>query len=271
MVELLKRKSLKENLKEMGPALAILLVTLVISTFITEFTFSFGMKAIWKTLLRFLRLSLLLTLPLFLIPSLCTLLEGIFNRGSRRLIQMPDDRDTAVHPLKNWVIRPFQGIGLAVLLASKLLTLLEIYTGNKITVDVVLPQGAFNPGRFFSSIAIGVVVSLLLSCLWTLDDLGVRHYNGKTREVKMIGKYVGLFLPIFFGFYGIISLFDNNTQLIVAKYVAQMVVILYPPFVVLNVLHSRYLKSQEEVLLRRLKAFSGAIMMQGKDLARSEV
>jgi putative flippase GtrA len=259
MVELLRRKSLKENLKETGPALAILLATLVISTFITEFTFSFGMKAMWKTLLRFFRLSLLLTLPILLLPGLCTLLEGIFNRGRRRLIQIPDDRDTAVHPLKNWVIRPFQGIGLAMLLATKLLTLLEIYTGSRITLETVLPPGRFNPGRFFSSIAIGVVVSLLLSCLWTLDDLGVRHYNEKTREVKMIGKYVGLFLPVFFGFYGIISLFDDNSQVLVAKYVAQMVVILYPPFVVLNVLHSRYLKSREEVLLRRLKVARGVL------------
>ena len=83
----------------------------------------------------------------------------------------------------------------------------------------------------------------------------------------MIGKYIGLLLPIFFGFYGIISLFENNTQLIVAKYVAQMVVVLYPPFVVFNVLHSRYLKSREEVLLKRLKAVSGGTMIQGKDLA----
>jgi hypothetical protein len=138
-------------------------------------------------------------------------------------------------------------------------------------VDIILPQRKFDPARFFSSIAIGIFVSLLLSCLWTLDDLGVRHYNRKTREVRMIGRYVGLLLPIFFGFYGIISLFDNNTQILVAKYVAQMVVILYPPFVVFNVLHSRYLKSREEVLLRRLKAVSGEIMMGGKDFASSAV
>ena len=264
MVDLLKGRPLKENLKEIAPALAILLATLIISTFITEFTFSFGMNALWKTLLRFLRLSLLLTLPLLLLPSLCTLLEGIFNRGTRYLIQLPEDRDPAIHPLKNWVIRPFQGIGLAMLLATKLLTALEFYTGSKITVATILPQGAFNIWRFFSLIAIGVVVSLLLSCLWTLDDLGVRHYNRKTREVRMIGKYIGLLLPIFFGFYGIISLFENNTQLIVAKYVAQMVVVLYPPFVVFNVLHSRYLRSHEEVLLKKLKATSGGIMVEAK-------
>jgi hypothetical protein len=271
MVEPVNRKAIKANIGEMAPALALLLATLIISTFITEFTFNFGLAAFWKTLLRFLRLSLLLTLPLLLLPSLCTLLEGLFNRGIRHLIQLQEDRDPAIHPLKNWVIRPFQGIGLAMLLATKLLTLLEIYTGSKITMDTILPQGVFNLGRFISSIAIGVVVSLLLSFLWTLDDLGIRYYNKKTKELRMIGKYVGLLLPIFFGFYGIIGLFDNNSQVLVVKYVAQMVVVLYPPFVVFNVLHSRYLKSREEVLLKRLKAVSGSVMMGDKDLARSTV
>jgi hypothetical protein len=258
-------------MKELGPALVILLATLIISTFITEFTFNFGLKALWKTLFRFLRLSFLLTLPLLLLPRICSIVQELFNRRRRHLIQAQEDRDTAIHPLKNWVIRPFQGIGLAMLIATKLLAFLEVYSGSKITVYDILPSGEFNPGRFFSTLAILVVVSLLLSFLWTLDDLGVRHYNRKTREVRMIGKYIGLLLPIFFGFYGIISLFQNNTKLLVAKYVAQMVVILYPPFVVFNVLHSRYLKSREGVFLKRLKAVSGGILRDDKDLASSAV
>ena len=261
MVELLKRKSFKKNLKEIGPALVILLVTLVIPVFITEFTFNFGLKALWKTLFRFLRVSFLLTLPLFLLAVICSATEGFFNRGRRHLIQAQEDRDTAIHPLKNWVIRPFQGIGLSMLIATKLLTLLEVYTGSKITVDSILPQGTFNAGRFFSATAIGIFVSLLLSFLWSLDDLGVRHYNRRTGEVRMIGKYIGLLLPIFFGFYGIVSLFEKSDQLLVAiKYIAQMVVVLYPPFVVFNVLHSRYLKNHETILLERLKVIPGGIL-----------
>jgi len=271
MMTLLKSKSIEETIKEMGPALVILLTTLVISTFITEFTFNFGLKAIWKTLFRFLRLSLLLTLPLLLLPSVCSGIEGFFNRGKRFLIQAQEDRGTAIHPLKNWVIRPFQGIGLAMLLATKLLMLLEIYTGSKITVETILPQGEFNTRRFFSGIAIGVAVSMLLSLLWALDDLGVRHYNKKSGEIRMIGKYVGLLLPLFFGFYGILSLFQDYSQVLVAKYVGQMIVVLYPPFVVFNVLHSRYLRSREHILLGRLKAFSGFILQGRQEVAASKV
>jgi hypothetical protein len=148
MFALWEKKSVRKNIREMGPALAILLATLVISAFITEFTFSFGTEALWKALFRFLRLSLLLTLPLLLLSTLCTLLEGIFNRGTRHLIQLQEDRDPAIHPLKNWVIRPFQGIGLAMLLATKPLSILEIYTGSRITVQSVLPPGGVHPRAF---------------------------------------------------------------------------------------------------------------------------
>jgi heme A synthase len=253
MFALWKKKSVIKTLKEIAPALIILLITLVVSAFISEFTFAFGLKALWKIIFRFLRLSFLLTLPLFLLPVICSLMQGFFNRGSRQLIQVHEGRASVISPLKNWVLRPLQGIGLSLLIATKLLTLLGIYTGNKITIDTVLPSGQFSVAHFFGGTVTGIAVSLLLSCLWTLDDLGIRHYNTKTREARMIGKYLGLLLPIFFGFYGIIKLFDNNSQVLVAQYIAQMVIVLYPPFVVFNVLQSRYLKSHEAILLGRLK------------------
>ena len=260
MVALLRNKTPTDNIREMGPALAILLATLIISTFITEFTFTFGLNAAWKTLFRFLRLSVVLTVPLFLLPGICATIQGIFNRGNRQLVRIQEDRDTAIHPLKNWVIRPFQGIGLGMLLATKLLTVLQLYSGTAITVETILPPGQFNMGRFLTATAIAIIVSLLLSFLWTLDDLGVRYYNRKTGEVRMIGKYVGLLLPIFFGFYGIFSFFNEYDRLPAALYIAQMVVVLYPPFVVFSVLHSRYLDSREEKLLEKLKAAQDVIL-----------
>jgi hypothetical protein len=271
MVELIRKKSTREGIQDAGPALALLLGSLILSTFVTEISSNFGLSALWKTLFRFLRLSLLLTLPLLLLPTVCTLLEGVFNHRTRQLIHPPEDPNPAIRPLKNWVIRPFQGIGLAMLLATKLLTLLAIYSGSKITLDSILPQGEFHAGRFISSIGIGVGVSLLLSFLWAMDDLGVRYYNRKTGEVRMFGRYVGLLLPIFFGFYGIISLFENNTQLTVAKYLAQMVVVLYPPFVVLKVLHSRYLGGHKEILLKRLKIKGGVTIINREEIEASGI
>jgi hypothetical protein len=259
-----EKKSLKENIKALAPAWAVLLATLVISTWVMEFAFSSGWEAIWKTFFRFLRLSALLALPLFLLPRMCSFLEGFFNRGKRQLIQVREERDLSIHPLKNWILRPFQGIGLSMLISAKLLSFLEIYTGNRVTSDTVLPPGHFNFERFLGATAIAIIVSLLLSFLWALDDLGVRYYNRKTQEIRMIGKYIGVFLPIFFGFYGIISLFEDHSRLLAARYIFQMAVVLYPPFVVFNVLHARYLARQEEILLGRLKAERGTILMDGE-------
>ena len=266
-----KKKTFDKNIREMGPALVILLATLIISTFITEFTFTFGLNAAWKTLFRFLRLSFVLAVPLFLLPGICATVQGFFNRGNRQLVRVQEDRDTAIHPLKNWIIRPFQGIGLGMLLATKLLTFLQLYGGTAITVESILPPGQFHVGRFLSATAIAIIVSLLLSFLWALDDLGVRHYNRKTGEVRMIGKYVGLLLPIFFGFYGIFNLFDEYDRLPAALYIAQMVIVLYPPFVVFSVLHNRYLKSREDKLLEKLKAAQGFVLADREAPAASKI
>ena len=187
------------------------------------------------------------------------------------MIQVERERDLSLRPLKNWVLRPLQGIGLSMLIAAKLLSFLEIYKGNKVTLNTVLPPGHFNFERFLGATAIAIIVSLLLSFLWALDDLGVRYHNKKTQEVRMIGKYIGLLLPIFFGFYGIINLFEDHSRLLAAQYIAQMVVVLYPPFVILNVLHARYLARHEEIILRRLKMNGGVTIIGGEEIETSGI
>ena len=241
--------------------MAILLATIFISTFITEFTFTSGVRAIWLNIVRFFRLSLVLTLPLLLLPAVCSLLQGFFNSGDRNLVQVQTERNPNCHPMKSWVIRPIQGIGLAMLVATKLMDLLQVYTGSRISVDIIFPPREFNPWNFITATAVGLAISLLLSFLWSLDDLGIRLYNRKTKELKMIGRYLGVFLPILAGFYGIVSHFENYTQFVAAKYLSQMVIILYPPFVVFNVLYSHYLIKQEAVLLGRLRTAPGLVLV----------
>jgi hypothetical protein len=104
--------------------------------------------------------------------------------------------------------------------------------------------------------AIAITISLVLSYLWGLDDLGIRLYNNKTQEIRMIGKYVGVILPILFGFYGIFSMFQYHSQVLALQYLVQMVVILYPPFLIFSVSHAFYLQQKETVLLEKLKVTS---------------
>jgi hypothetical protein len=247
------QQALSESIRMMWPGAVVLLLSLLISAFFIEFTFIAGLESFWKIFLRFFRLSLVLTLPLLLLPFICSIVQRLLNKRTWHLIHIREERDHTINPFKNWFIRPFQGIGLAMLVATKLITLLQISTSAAINASAILPTGQFNPGRFLGVTIIAVITSLLLSFIWTLDDLGIRYFNRKTGEIKMIGKYIGFLLPIVFGFYGIFSLFESHAHLLAVLYIAQMVVVLYPPFVVMAVFHALYVEKREAILLDKLK------------------
>ena len=236
------------------PALAVLFLTVVISIFFSEITFAVGMESVWKILLRFLRFSFILLIPIPLLPHVCGLMQGLLNRRDRRLIQIREGRHSDRIPWQIWLIRPFQGIGLAMLIATKLIALVQISTNEAINSSIVLPPTQFHWARFLSATAVAVTTSLSLSFLWSLDDLGIRRHNRKTGEIRIIGKYLSALLPILFGFYGIFSLFGSHERLLAVRYIAQMVVVLYPPFLVMAVVHKYYTENRELLILDRLKA-----------------
>jgi hypothetical protein len=246
------KMSIARIIKAIWPAIIVLTSTFIISVFFTEFTFVSGAKAAWLIILRFFRLSLILLLPLLFLPWIFTLTNYLFHKGSLELVQFQQERNQEVTPLKNWLLRPLQGIGISMLIATKLIFVLEIYSSGGIDASVILPPSSFSPWRFLTTTAMAVTVSLVLSYLWTLDDLGIRLYNRKTKEIRMIGKYLGLILPVILGFYGMISLSKNHSMMMAIQYLAQMLLILYPPFLVFNVFHTLYINRSESRLLERL-------------------
>ena len=161
------------------PAFAVLTMNLVLSFLIGSFTFVGGSEALWKVPLRYIKFSLTLVLPLFLLSPLSGILGRIFTLGRRELIGAAE-RETGISPLKTWIIRPFQGIGLSLLIGSKLLVLLQGYSVVAAGSARVLPPGQFAPGRMAASAAIAAVASILLSLFWALDDLGAHQRNTKT-------------------------------------------------------------------------------------------
>ncbi len=242
--------------RDIAPAFLVLLVSMFIALFVTEFVFVSGVTALWKILLRFVRTSLALTVPVFLLPLTCSFFRHVLSSSGRKLVQIREERIRSIHLFEAWVVRPLQGIGVSMLIATKFIGALQIYTGSKVHGSVLLPTGGFILGKFITTTAIFVGTSILLSFLWTLDDLGIRHYNKKTGEVRMIGKYLGALLPTVFGFYGLVSLYGEYTQSLALAYVMQMAIVLYPPFVVFAVFHYHYLQKRDGWLLRRLKTTS---------------
>jgi hypothetical protein len=262
--------SIKDNVRTIWPALVVLFATLIISAFIAEFTYVVGIKALWVVLLRFFRFLLVLTIPLLMLSFVCKRINLLLNSGNGSLVQLPEMRDYAFEPSKFWIKRPLQGIALIMLFASKLITVLQLYT-NSLDNSVILPPVQFDPWRLVAVSIIVAVTSLLLSALWTLDDLGIRYCNRKTKEIKMAGKYLGLLLPVFFGLYGILNLFEQYERLEAIQYIVQMVIIFYPAFVVFGVVHNNYIRKRESVLLKQLGAEPYVITINEKKMEASGI
>jgi len=261
----LTRRSFRHLLKEIFPALAVLLFTIFFSYFLDNLASIKGWEVIYRTLFRFFRFTLLLCLPLYGLPPIYRL---IVNKASGRLLRMEKMEALCIHPLKHWIFRPFQGIGIGLLFETKLLAALQIITGVTSKPFLLFPRGQFQPGRLLVITGITVAISLLLSTLWTLDDVGIRYVNRKDQEIKMIGKYVGILMPIIFGFYGIFSLIADFPATQVFIYLFKTVIILYPPFTVFAIFHTRFLKDREEYFSQRTSLRKGGIWYGG-DLKRS--
>jgi len=238
--------------KEIGHAVAILILTISLSTFLGDFTFLRGSEAIYKGLLRFSRITLLLCLPLYLLFPVFGRLGKAVQRKNSAFLQIKEKQDFEIYPLKHWLLRPFQGIGIGLLFGMKLLAVLQVMTGETATASLLIPKGQFQFGRFLIVSGITIIVSLLLSTLWTLDDMGIRYFNRKNHEIKMIGKYAGTLMPVLFGFYGVFSLFSQFQKTEALVYLFQVAVILYPPFAVFTVFHTHFLQKRAESLLNRL-------------------
>jgi len=252
MVSLTSPNKFRRWSKEMGHAVAILILTISLSIFLGDFAFLRGSEAIYKGLLRFFRITLLLCLPLYLLLPLFGRLRKVVQRKNSSFLQMKEKQDLEIHPLKHWLFRPFQGIGIGLLFGTKLLSVLQIVIGTTASASLFIPKGHFQFGRFLIVSGITIFISLLLSTLWTLDDMGIRYFNRKNHEIKMIGKYAGTLMPILFGFYGVFSLFSQFQKTEALIYLFQIVVILYPPFTIFSVFHTHFLRRNIESLLRKI-------------------
>jgi len=260
MISLTSSNKFRRWSKEIGHAVAILILTISLSLFLGDFTFLRGSEAIYKGLFRFFRITLLLCLPLYLLFPIFEGLSRVVRRKNEAFLQVKEKQDLEIHPVKHWLLRPFQGIGIGLLFGIKLLSVLQVMTGEAATASLLIPTGQFQPGRFLIVTGITIVISLLLSTLWTLDDMGIRYFNRKNHEVRMIGKYAGTLMPILFGFYGVFGLFSQFQKTEALVYLFQVAVILYPPFAVFSVFHTHFLQKRGEALLHRLLSKKGDLI-----------
>jgi hypothetical protein len=252
MIHLTSSKDFRRWLKEIGHAVGVLILTILLSIFLGEFTFLRGTEAIYKGIFRFLRLTFLLCLPVYLLSPMLGVLGSIIRKKNEAFVQIKENQELGIHPVKHWLLRPLQGIGVVLILGTKILWVLQIATGKEVSPDLLIPKGQFEVGRFMVVTGVTILISLLLSMLWTFDDLGIRYFNRRNHEIKMIGKYVGTIMPVLFGFYGAFSILSRFQMAQALLYLIQIAVILYPPFTVFSVFHSHFLQKRNESFLNRL-------------------
>jgi hypothetical protein len=247
--------------KEISPALAVLFFSIFFSLFLDNLPSIQGWEIIYRALFRFCRLTLLLCLPLYLLSPIYSL---VVDKIRGKLLQTEKIQELRINPIKHWIFRPFQGIGIGLLFETKLLTALQVITGVTAKPFPLFPRSQFQPGRLFLISGITVAISLLLSIFWTLDDVGIRYVNPKDQEVRMIGKYVGRLMPIIFGFYGIFSLIADFSVLQVFIYLFKIVIILYPPFTVFTVFHTSFLRNKPEYFSPKASLRKGGVWYGGE-------
>ena len=175
------------------------------------------------------------------------------------MIQLGHPREITIHPLKHWLFRPFQGIGIGFLFATKLLALIQTITGPATDSSPPIIPGHFQLGRLLLVTGITMFISLLLSTLWTLDDMGIRYHNRRDQELKMIGKYVGTLMPLIFGLYGLFSLMAHYPKESGLVHVFRIILAFYPPLVVFAVVHTRFITGKIDFHARKNLLKKGGI------------
>jgi len=258
MTSPIAERSLCQLSKEISPALTVLFLAIFFSLYLDNLPLIQGWEVIYRALFRFFRLTLLLCLPLYVILPIYSFLV---DKIKGNLLQTGKIQEMNINPIKHWMFRPFQGIGIGLLFATKLLTVFQVITGVTTKLFPLFPKSQVLPGRLLVISGITVVISLLLSILWTLDDVGIRYVNREDQEIRMVGKYVGTVMPIIFGFYGIFSLISDFPALQVFVHLFKMVIILYPPFTVFAVFHTHLLKNKAEYFSQRASLRKGGVWL----------
>lgn len=224
------------RLKDFAPAAIVLFLSMAYSSLYGDFApLSKSNATAWMTVFRFARFTLALCLPLIVVPSIYKRLE---RRLAGSLVRIEHPKERKIGFFRDWLFRPAQGIGIGLVFGTRLITVLQLISGQEDASSVLLSGGYFQFQRLITITLITMAVSLLLSILWAFDDFGIRYFNKRDQEMKMIGKYAGTLFPFIFGLYGIFNLLASYSAAKAFLLVIEIVIVVYPPLAVFAVIHA---------------------------------
>jgi hypothetical protein len=230
-----------------SPAIFVLVLTFIVSLVSGHPAGLFLTNSARGIAVRFAVATLVLVLPIWLLPGFLALTKKITRNHSwlGRLVKVTATIDRNPSKSVAWILRPVQGMSLSLIFAERFLSFLESSIGASYAA-ILLRLSLFVIG--------GALTSVFLSIVWTLDDLGVRIYNVKTGEVRMAGTSVGIILPVITGAIGVSGLFHASIPVDAMMDLLEIVMILYPPYVLFTLLHHEFVVRKNSVLTRKLGA-----------------
>ncbi len=197
--------------------------------------------------LRFIIITFIFISPILIIPKLLAITFAIMKneRFSLKLVTAHIEADRKLSRFVAWFLRPLQGISLALILAERFLNMLE--------ASIPLLPGTYTKLLVSDSFFL-LLTSVFLSVVWAFDDLGIMIYNRKTAEVRMVGSSIGTFLPLITGAIGVSALYHSSLSPFSALiYLVEIVMVLYPSYVIFIVLQHGFVMARSSVLLSKLK------------------
>lgn len=235
----------KNDIVVIFPAVVVLLLTHTI-WYLTGYPEGlFLSRSIRGILTRFALITIMLLVPLPVIPRLLAWLSNMAG-GETLLGQLVATGTTSYEELNKSVmilLRPLQGMGLSMIFAERILLLMEFSTG-------------VSPSRVFIRLTLfflgSILVSLLLSTVWAFDDLGIKSHNKKNGEVRLFGNTVGVVLPLIAGILGVSTLFQRDTVAGALTDIFGIGMVLYPPYSIFAFIHYEFFRRRSITLMKKL-------------------
>ena len=226
-------------------ALLVLALTLIISSATGQPEGLFLSRSTIGILIRFVISAPILVAPIAILPivlaSVVNLGNGFFGQFVKTKANPHHEFDVSL----DLVVRPSQGIALSMLFAEKFLNFLEYSTGTSYVSIVVR-------STVFAFMMVNPLISLFLSFIWALDDLGVRIFDRKTGEVRMPGSIVGTILPLIAGAVGVSSLFRRTFFVDALIDLLGVFMVLYPPYALFIIFYHELVRRRGAALSERL-------------------
>ena len=229
------------------PAFIVLGITIIISVATRNPEGMFLSDSTEGILTRFIFTTPVLITPINAIPRILTRV-GCFAGSNVLFGQFVKTKAAPLHEFNvssDLVLRPLQGMALSLIFAERFLNFLELSAGTSYS-NFVLKSAVF------AFLMVNPLISLFLSFVWTFDDLGVKAYNKGTGEVRMLGRSIGIAIPLVTAVIGVFAMFHRAYSVDALIDLVGTLMVLYPPYLLCVIFHHHFVRNRFIDLSRRL-------------------